>query len=130
VYEHNIVAFYPKNRLKQGANLSPVLFCLYIDELFVELSQSAYDCRMGNKFVRAMGYADDVILLSPTRKGLHNMINICKKYGDDFCISFDKKTVYIKLGKNSSRNNSKLYLDGKEIKQEAETKYLGYCINE
>jgi hypothetical protein len=122
---------YPQNGVKQGAILSPILFCMYIDELFCHLSSAPYGCRMGNRYLGAMGYADDVILLSPTRKGLQSMINICKLFGDEYCITFnDKKTMYVHFSTSKINKFAKIYLDGKEIKYCDNAKYLGSIISE
>ena len=49
-------------RPKQGGRpiLSPVLFCIYIDGLLVRLKQSKIGCLIGNTFVGALAYADDI----------------------------------------------------------------------
>ncbi len=54
------------NRVKQGGVLSPVLFALYIDGLLKRLSKSEVGCYMGNKFMGAVSFADDIKLLTPT----------------------------------------------------------------
>ena len=44
---------------------------------------------MGHHFVGALGYADDLILLSPTVYGMKIMIKICEEYANDHCILFN-----------------------------------------
>ena len=46
---------------KQGGILSPILFILNMDELFIKLENSQVGCYIGNLFVGAVGYADDNI---------------------------------------------------------------------
>jgi len=46
--------------------LSPVLFCLCVDGLLVKLSKAGIGCFVGNNFVGALAYADDIVLLAPT----------------------------------------------------------------
>ena len=65
------------NGVRQGAVLSPSLFSLYMDKLLISLEASDYGCHVGNFFYGASAYADDLILLSPTRQGLQEMFNIC-----------------------------------------------------
>ena len=45
----------------------------------------------------AFGYADDIVILSPTCKGLKLMIKICEDYADEYKILFnpDKCTLLI-----------------------------------
>ena len=58
------------NRVKQGSVLSPILFTVYLDSLIKTLKQRNIGCKIGNKFLGAFGYADDLTLLCPTLSGL------------------------------------------------------------
>jgi len=53
------------NGVKQGGIISPILFCVYIDDLLLLLAQSEVGCFIGNWFNRALAYADDIVLLAP-----------------------------------------------------------------
>jgi len=55
-----------ENGVKQGGTVSPVLFCIYIDGLLHLLRESNVGCFIGNVFVGALAYADDIALLAPT----------------------------------------------------------------
>jgi len=54
------------NGVKQGGVLSPVLFCIYIDGLLTKLSESGVGCNMGEDFLGALAYADDIVLIAPS----------------------------------------------------------------
>ena len=49
-----------KNRVRQGAVLSPSLFSLYLNSLLLQLEKSGYGCHVGNFFYGALAYADDI----------------------------------------------------------------------
>ena len=68
------------NGVRQGAVLSPALFNVYIDDVFHELSQSGFGCKINSNYFGCVGYADDIALLAPSRAALQEMINICAKY--------------------------------------------------
>ena len=68
------------NGVKQGGVISPILFCIYMDNLLHGLAASGIGCHMGNVYAGAFGYADDLILLSPSVAALHKMSDICEKY--------------------------------------------------
>ena len=68
--------FSSKNGVKQDAVLSPFLFCIYIDELFTILRKRKTGCWENGSFVGILGYADDLVLLSPSRHD-KNVCRIC-----------------------------------------------------
>jgi len=57
------------NGVKQGGVINPYLFCIYVDDLLVSLSQLGVGCYIAGNFVGAIDYADDIILISPTPFG-------------------------------------------------------------
>ena len=56
--------------------LSPILFSVYMDGLFLKLEKSGVGCHMGNHYTDGIGYADNLTLLTPTRSGLKVVIEI------------------------------------------------------
>ena len=68
--------FCPTNGVKQGGVLSPTLFAVYIDGMLKQLEACKVGCYVGNKFCGVIGYADDVILLSPTQWAMDRMIKV------------------------------------------------------
>ena len=76
------------NGVKQGAVLSPILFCVYIDSLFSVLRRNRTGCWINGMYAGIMGYADDMWLLSPTQDGLQEMVQICSDYCKNLNLSF------------------------------------------
>ena len=75
--------FKVSNGVRQGAVSSPILFSLYINDLFRLLRQSRLGCRLFNIFLGCFGYADDLFLLSASRSGLQAMVDICHKFAKE-----------------------------------------------
>ena len=63
-------AFPILNGVKQGAVLSAILFCVYIDGLIKEIRRNQDGCWIKDAFVGIVVYADDIALLSPSIDGL------------------------------------------------------------
>ena len=66
--------------MKQGGIISPVLFCVYIDQLLINLASSGVGCYVGLNFVGALAYADDIVLLAPTPTAMRKLLSICDIY--------------------------------------------------
>jgi hypothetical protein len=77
------------NGVKQGGVLSPVLFCVYIDGLLTALTGAGVGCFIGDNFVGALAYADDIVLLAPSASALRTMLAICDQYANEYSISFN-----------------------------------------
>ena len=87
------------NGVRQGGILSPLLFTVYIDELLEKLKRNGIGCYLGHKFVGALGYADDILLLCPSVGGLKKMIKICEDYANEHSIKFNgSKSKYLIFG--------------------------------
>ena len=64
------------NGVKQGGIVSPILFCVYIVGLLLRLRDSKIGCWIGNVYVGALAYADDVTLLAPTPRTMRLQLGI------------------------------------------------------
>ena len=58
------------NEHRKGGILSPYLFSCYIRELLVAIDSSAVGCFIGNHCFNVLVYADDIVLLAPSWRGL------------------------------------------------------------
>ena len=126
--------FRVSNGIRQGAVLSPILFSLYIDDLFVELSRSGFGCYINKFFYGILGYADDLVLLSPDRDGLQCMLDISKcfleKLGLKISVNHVKpeksKTKCVAFG--LKRNPLPIMLDGINLPWSDNYKHLGHLL--
>jgi hypothetical protein len=66
------------NAVKQGATISPVLFCIDLDGLLCRVRASGVGCFVSNICFGALAYADYTTLLSPTPSGIRQLLLICE----------------------------------------------------
>ena len=77
--------------LKQGCNLSPLLFNIFINDFLVEISGhqigSPY---LGDIAINGLFYADDLVLISETKEGLQVLLDKLYNYTNSWCLQVNK----------------------------------------
>ena len=131
-------SFSVTNGVRQGGNLSPLLFNVYIDDLLRSLQMMHVGCHVRNSPVNVIAYADDIVLLSPSRAGLEKLVQKCESFALTRDIAFNvKKTVCMIF--NPQRPYSFTHLTssqppivtlcGNKLKWVNQFKYLGHVID-
>jgi hypothetical protein len=67
--------FLCSNGVRQGSPLSPFLFNFFINNVLNEFKGVDIGCRVGGRNINILAYADDIVLLAPTWRGLQKLIN-------------------------------------------------------
>ena len=74
--------FTVSNGGRQGGILSPLFFNVYMDGLSDILCKTECGCTIVGGMINHLMYADDIVMLSPSAKGLQRLVNMCAAYGD------------------------------------------------
>ena len=100
--------FTPVNGVKQGGILSPILLT----------------------FMGAFRYADDIILLAPSKSSLTSMLQIAKKYANTHDILFNAaKSKYLMFGKTNDCQDQHIIMDNIQIKCTSWEIHLGHDLD-
>ena len=116
-----------KAGVRQGGVLSPVFYCIYVDDLVETLSRMGIGCHLRNLFLSILLYADDMALMAPSLKGLQKLLSATEHYCQKWDIMLNaKKTKNMCFGKPLSL--PPLQLDGKKIDWVNSWTYLGVTV--
>ena len=116
-----------KAGVRQGGVLSPIFYCIYVDDLVDILTRLGIGCHLQKSFLSLLLYADDMALLAPSLKGLQSLLLATEEYCKQWDILLNaKKTKNMLFGKDHSPPN--LILDGKGIEWVKSWKYLGVTL--
>ena len=110
--------------------MSPLLYNVYMDDLSSSLSNTPIGYSIGGIMVNHIMYAADLVIISPSAKGLQCLldIHVCAVYGQTHDILFnDDKTVCMYTPANSSFyiNTPAVFLNGRRLSFTVKYKYLG-----
>ena len=122
------------NGVRQGGVLSGLLFSIYIDDLIDRVSESNYGCMLGISRSNIIVYADDIVILAPSRKALQVLLDICQTETRALELAFNtKKCKMLLFRPYSKRSNSNLMVPIKicddSIEMVDTIKYLGFIIS-
>lgn len=101
----------------------------YIDELFIRLKKMGIECYVGNLFCRSFGYANDVIILAPTRYALEVLLRECLVFAKKYSLTFNAgKSKYLVFGKDIVEDNHNIHFDGLALNNVLREVHLGNII--
>ena len=129
-----------KNGTRQGSVASPAFRSVYLDPLFSLLQKAGIGCHLAGMFMGAVGYADDIILMAPSRDAAMKMLRICEMFAAENNIKFltdpdpsksKSKVIYV-TGKQGGglQKPVPLQLCGRALPWVARAEHLGHALSE
>ena len=124
------------NGVRQGAILSGILYCFYVNNLFKLLRKKTTGCWINNNFHGMFGYSDDNWVLAPSVSSLREMMKTIEEYCSEHNLKFStdpnpkkcktKCVAYLK----KDRNLPDIFLCGNPLPWVKEGIHLGNNIED
>ena len=124
--------FMSNTGVKQGCVMSPTLFNIFISDFPDTLKQANCDpVKLHETLISCLLFADDIVLLSESAKGLQNCLNILDEYCKKWLLTVNtKKTKVLIMNKAGILHNDMNFtLNGQILDVVKEYKYLGLLLN-
>ena len=116
--------------VKQGDNLSPTLFALFINDLAEELKTLNSGIFIDNVHICCLLYADDLMLVSDTEGNMQRMLdcvsNWCNKWR--LRVNYTKSAIIHFRNKGKRRSDFAFHIGNTTIEYVSSYKYLGVVL--
>ena len=124
------MTFRCSNGIRQGGQLSPLLYNVYTDDLNHHLQATGVECYLGCAWVHSLSYADDMVLLAPTVTALETLLEVCRASGPHDIVYNTTKTVCMPVRQKQSQDrfSTRVGLGNEELSYVEEFRYLGHII--
>ena len=94
----------------QGSKLGPLLFNLFINDLLDSLNNSNLGATIGDFQVSALGFADDVVLVTDCPKKAQKLLDICQSWAKTCMMTFKTSKCKVMVFNGSSSDvNLKIF---------------------
>ena len=119
--------------VRQGGVLSGLLFSIYINDMVNGVSNMKEGCRIGIHSSNIIAYADDIVLLAPSRKGLQILVDKAFEESQYLNLNFNgnkSKYMIFRYSRAKVISSSNIYIGNSKLEKVEMIKYLGFNINE
>ncbi|CAG2250137.1 unnamed protein product [Mytilus edulis] len=116
--------------VRQGDNLAPTLFTLFIDDLVPEINSLGLGIDIGNECLSCLLYADDIVLLSDSCEGLQTQINRLSEWSKtwNLKVNTDKTKVMHVRKASKAESEFRFYFNDMVLEIVPKYRYLGLVI--
>lgn len=130
--DHHTAWFNCTSGVRQGDNLSPTLFALFINDLAREVKNTKKGIPIHHTDVGILLYADDIALITENERNMQDTLDVvsnwCKKW--HLQINLAKTKILHFRKRNSKKSNFTFYIGNTKLEYASVYKYLGVLFNE
>ena len=114
--------------IRQGDDLSPVLLSLFMNDLPQYFKESkSPGVMLGNQTINCLMYADDLLIISPSPKGLQQSLNVIHRHAQQWKLKVNtkKSNIIIFSGNGQNKNNIDFKYNNETLQIVDKQTYLG-----
>ncbi|KAK3092919.1 hypothetical protein FSP39_008861 [Pinctada imbricata] len=121
-----------RSGVKQGDNLSPTIFSLFINDLAMQIKALNKGVPVGDLNISILLYADDIALITQNEKDMQALLNTVESWCKQWRLKIitDKTKVVHFRKRQRNRSQLTLKLNGRDLSYESSYKYLGVIFDE
>ena len=102
---------------------------VYVEELIINISNTKLGCHIGNKCASIFVYADDIIILSPTRQAMQHLLNKCAIFANSYGLLYNYTKCKVIIFCDIQFNNDPIiYLNNIPLSIVNHEKHLGHML--
>ena len=119
--------------MRQVGVLSGLLFNIYSDSLISKISLMKQSCKLGILKANVIAYADDIVLLAPSLRGLQELLNRAVEEASLIDLQFNNsksKYMVFRHKRINSSTNCSLRMENNTLEQVVSFKYLGFILSD
>ena len=119
--------FFIRRGVLQGSKLGPILFNIFINDLLDRLNRSNLGVKLGDISIAALGFADDIVLISDSPTKAQRLLDICESWAIENRMSYNTSKSCVMI-LNGPSTDVTLKLSNDILKIVQSYKYLGVTI--
>ena len=118
--------------VRQGDNLSPTLFALYVNDLIQEIKGLNAGIQIDEHNISVLAYADDLVLIANTEQDLQRMLDVTANWCVKWCIriNLEKTRIMHFRPKSKERSQYQFHLHDTTVDYTERYRYLGLDLDE
>ncbi|KAI5714823.1 hypothetical protein M8J77_005970 [Diaphorina citri] len=118
-----------KKGVRQGCNISPYLFNIYIEKAIEECKECCTGIVLNGVRIQMLRFADDIALLAPDEFNLKRSLECMNEVLAEYKMKMNMTKIEILVSKREAETVN-IRVNGCELKQSKSFKYLGSNITE
>jgi hypothetical protein len=115
--------------VRQGDNLSPTLFNLFVNDIPGIFDNSCDPVRLHSRSLNCLLYADDLVLLSHSTDGLQNALDRLDTYCNDWGLTINPQKTKAFIASTQKKFTLDVHVGSTPIECVEEVTYLGIVIS-